>query len=380
MSTLIYTKFYPSAEYEYDSRGIVTINVPFNGKVVGTYKYDSSTGSTLPPEVSYIHNSYNGTPVLLTDSNASTTAVMKRDTWGSVINNQMNKNQQTPTDFGYTGHVWNDRAEIHYAHARWLNNSSKIWLSHDPFSIENFSADIWLTNLRHHNSYSYATQDPANKVDPDGKLTIIVPGTYYDNRVWNWSNTKTDFFYKVAGTFADNVGGETIIWNDYEKWSGKNSNEDRSKAAKELAKFINNYDYKDGEKLNIVAHSHGGNVVKEASHLISRQIDTLATLGTPQRSDYNINTNMVNTYINVYSVWDGVQISGGNLFDNKQLSRLGNSYTPLQGGPAGRVDNNTRAINVNVGISNSNPVKMHNQMWGNTNIWDYFVAPIIRVN
>jgi hypothetical protein len=57
------------------------------------------------------------------------------------------------------------------------------------------------------------------------------------------------------------------------------------KGGQKLADFINNYTFAEGEKLNIVAHSHGGNIVKVASLLINRQVDNLVTLGTPQNTD-----------------------------------------------------------------------------------------------
>lgn len=52
-----------------------------------------------------------------------------------------------------------------------------------------------------------------------------------------------------------------------------------------LADFINSYNFQPGEPLNIVAHSHGGNVVKIASWLISHDITNLVDLGTPQNWD-----------------------------------------------------------------------------------------------
>lgn len=167
-----YTKFYPSAYYEYDSRGIVTINVPFNGKVVGTYKYDNNAGSTLPPEISYIHNSYNATPVLITNSTGSTTEVIKRDVWGDMLANSYDTNDVLPTSFGLTGHKWSDEAKITYAHARWLSNSNRVWLSVDPVQYDSFNKNFFLMNPQSQNSYSYANNDPVNRIDPDGRLSV----------------------------------------------------------------------------------------------------------------------------------------------------------------------------------------------------------------
>ena len=148
---MFYTKYYPSAYYELDSRGVVTINVPFNGKVVATIKYSNTENSNLQ-EVSYIHNSYNSTPVLITDGNASTTQVIKRSVWGEMLNNNYNENNQVPTEFGLTGHKWDDQSELTYAHARYLANGNKVWLSNDPMSIYGFSSDGFLLNPQIQNS------------------------------------------------------------------------------------------------------------------------------------------------------------------------------------------------------------------------------------
>jgi pimeloyl-ACP methyl ester carboxylesterase len=67
------------------------------------------------------------------------------------------------------------------------------------------------------------------------------------------------------------------------RWSGENTDEARQQAAQELAEFINNYQFAEGETLNIVAHSHGGNVAFLASQQVNRQINNLVTLGTPIR-------------------------------------------------------------------------------------------------
>jgi len=77
-----------------------------------------------------------------------------------------------------------------------------------------------------------------------------------------------------------------------------------------LANLILQHDFQDGELLNIVAHSHGGNVVKIYSGLNdSRFIDNLATLGTPHAGmfqDYHIQRENVGTYLNAYSTHDFV--------------------------------------------------------------------------
>jgi hypothetical protein len=188
----------------------------------------------------------------------------------------------------------------------------------------------------------------------------------------------------VAGTMSNSPhGDETIIWNDKSKWSGANDDDARRSAAITLANFINNYDYKDGEQLNLVGHSHGGNVIKEASHKISRDINNVVTLGTPQRGDHKMNMSKVQNYVNVYSMWDGIQIGGGEFFDNKPIrwaaNKLGVKINSFEGGFAGRTDNNATK-NIWTGFSAfSDPYHAHGKMWNNVDIWTNYVAPVIKL-
>jgi hypothetical protein len=87
---------------------------------------------------------------------------------------------------------------------------------------------------------------------------------------------------------------------------------ERDSAAESLVNFVASYQFKDGEKLNMVAHSHGGNVVKMYTWFgAARKIDTFVSLGTPQRVDFNMNGTMVGNYFNVYSKHDAIQKIGG---------------------------------------------------------------------
>ena len=75
----------------------------------------------------------------------------------------------------------------------------------------------------------------------------------------------------------------------------------------------NVYRFKPGERLNIVAFSDGGNVVKVASRGINRRIDHLVTLGTPQNFDLpGIDTSAVDNYCNVSSLADPIQFAGAS--------------------------------------------------------------------
>jgi RHS repeat-associated protein len=182
-NTLTYTKYYPSQYYEYDDRGITTINIYLNNKIVGTYKYGTYTPnkqdlinnpnlSQNPQEITeltYLHQNYLGTPTITTDSTGKLTETIQRDSYGTLESNLFDNTKQTKTSTGFTGHKENDSLGITYAHARYLNNSNKQWLSVDPVSNEEFSTDRYLSDPQGQNSYSYVKNNPINLVDPDGK-------------------------------------------------------------------------------------------------------------------------------------------------------------------------------------------------------------------
>ena len=128
--------------------------------------------------------------------------------------------------------------------------------------------------------------------------TIFVHGTWSDP-----STFKSDFKKAVAQTLKD----------DNQKnfsWSGNNDVESRKGAGKELAQMIKKEikNLEDGEKITIIAHSHGGNVVKYASQELSKgELDRVIFLATPHRNDASFNQASLNKggrVVNVYGSKD----------------------------------------------------------------------------
>ncbi|MGC2794467.1 MAG: hypothetical protein WA899_20780 [Candidatus Sulfotelmatobacter sp.] len=81
-----------------------------------------------------------------------------------------------------------------------------------------------------------------------------------------------------------------------------------------LADLVNAHAFAPGEQLNIIGHSRGGDVALEATQYLSHNIDNLITLATPvyQTNDdgsggvFNINMNLIGTWINVTTAQDWV--------------------------------------------------------------------------
>ncbi len=143
---------------------------------------------------------------------------------------------------------------------------------------------------------------------PSGGVTILVNGSFDDDPSWIQSSDPE--YQAIAATFGDaptdyqwNPNG-AIYAPDYP---------DIYNGGSALANFINSLNIPPSQPLSIVAHSHGGNVVKIASYSISHRIDYLVDLGTPQNWDLpEINLAAVGSYCQVSSLVDYVQFAGSS--------------------------------------------------------------------
>ncbi len=147
-------------------------------------------------------------------------------------------------------------------------------------------------------------------------LTIFVHGTFSSPKA-----ADQDFIDAIGNTY-----GETPVQFD---WSGpggkasKNANgsaentiEARKRAGERLASMIANHKFKRGEKLNIIGHSHGGNVIKEGTQHYkpgSKRIDNIILISTPQRQTHQLKQNAINaaaTKVNAFDPSDAVRLFG----------------------------------------------------------------------
>jgi RHS repeat-associated protein len=314
--------------------------------------------------------------------NASSTQVIKRDAWGSILTNSFETIKQIPTSYGYTGHKYDEQSDVTYAHARYLSVTNKTWLSRDSFGIENFNNDVWLLDPQTQNSYSYSKNDPVNKLDPDGKLTIIVPGTWYANSTW--SSINNPLYQSAVNSWND---PNTYIFNDRSRWSGGNNDYDRQTAANNLADFINNYEFADGEQLNLVMHSHGGNVGKITLRMLNDgiKVDNFVTLGTPVIDRYKTDLSRVKNMLEVYSDYDWTQVNGG---DSMKIGGLvgwaanrgrtefkGTVFGYFETGMAARFESTNSAIDVTSQTPKSytSISQTHGELYSVMSIWTNYV-------
>ena len=131
------------------------------------------------------------------------------------------------------------------------------------------------------NLYTYVGNNPLARIDADGHLTIIVPGTFNNHKEWDNSKFKD----QVSKTF----GEKAIVLNNNNMQDNSSS---RAAAAKQLESLIHDHQFAEGEKLNIVTHSHGGNVADLRLH--RRACRTRSTLLLPSAFQFAATTTSMN--------------------------------------------------------------------------------------
>jgi hypothetical protein len=165
------------------------------------------------------------------------------------------------------------------------------------------------------NLYVYVGGDPINRFDPWGLENFLVPGTDISGKRDNeWYQTGSEFD-RAFRTFTGERLSRPLDWD------GGNTAEARTVAAQRLAAMVNGVPLQ--EKVYIFAHSHGGNVVAEASKLFRRPVELIVTAGTPVRSDYTFDMSQIRQGVAVSSPNDWLQILGGNMLTVPGLGEAG---------------------------------------------------------
>lgn len=144
------------------------------------------------------------------------------------------------------------------------------------------------------------------------KKTVIVHGTFAAAQTW-WRDPAG-----IHGTFdptenlwmfLDANGVSDLVTHGQEfAWSGGHSSADRRDGAKD---FINWWHTLGCPVLDVIAHSHGGNVVMLAMMMEPKiQVRSLVLLGTPASYEYVPRLKQTTHLHNVYSKHDSVQPLG----------------------------------------------------------------------
>src|SRR3990167_9177572 len=163
--------------------------------------------------------------------------------------------------------------------------------------------------LRHFEELSARLIQPAQKVMKAVQrqdMTIIIHGTWAATSTW-WQRGG-NFWNYVNGITGNVYGGKDAF-----SWSGANDHKERVKAASDLVTWVGSHPC---TNLDIISHSHGGNVCFLATRL-GLKMRKLITLGTPVRLEYLPDLRNIGMFYNVFSTIDLVQTPAGT-FPNRR--------------------------------------------------------------
>lgn len=141
----------------------------------------------------------------------------------------------------------------------------------------------------------YAAAERPKSADQP-KLAIIVHGTWATKETW-W-RPKGSLWNHVHAFWPHLYGGPSPF-----AWSGKNDHAERVIAAQQLVAWAQ---AEGAASLDVIAHSHGGNVCLLAARL-GLSISRLILLGTPIRTEYMLDLKNTGSIANVFSLADLTQ-------------------------------------------------------------------------
>ena len=181
--------------------------------------------------------------------------------------------------------------------------------SFDPESARHYLRERWHTpeellgrTLAEYSIVSRLLNQRNDKV-ADGilatanSLAIIVHGTWAAKELW-WRPNLGSLWKHVKAKWPHLYGGGAPY-----AWSGKNNHAARVAGAQQLVQWAHSVS---PISLDIIAHSHGGNVCLLAARMGVR-INRLILLGTPIRTEYMLDLKNIATIANVFSLADSLQ-------------------------------------------------------------------------
>ena len=256
-------------------------------------------------ETFYYHSDHLGSTAYITDQKANVTQYDAYLPYGELLVDEHSSSTEMP--YKFNGKELDEETGLYYYGARYMNPVTSMW-----YGVDQLAEKYVMSG-----SYVYCLGNPVKLFDPDGKKGILVHGTRSQNTTWKDQKG----INMAIGKFFNDKG-----INDSFNWSGGNFRYYRSKAAGELINHIkdqiNSGEIAPDEPITLIGHSHGGNVIIEASNMMmkmpefeGRQINIL-TINTPVRSDYQLSEKAKNrvTHVNVYDSLDPIQENGGMEF------------------------------------------------------------------
>jgi hypothetical protein len=151
-----------------------------------------------------------------------------------------------------------------------------------------------------------------NDAGKAGETTLLVHGTFARSSPW-WQPPTGDFHVFLSGIRPDLYGA-----SDRFEWSGGYSERRRSEAALQLKRWVDRHN---DDGLDLVTHSHGGNVAFLATGN-GLSIGEIVLLSCPVHARYVPIFDQISKAVSVRVKWDLVILAdgGGQKFENARIT------------------------------------------------------------
>ncbi len=238
----------------------------------------------------YLYNVH-GDVVQLTQADASVVYEYDYDTFG----NQLTVNENDDNPLRYNGQYWDEKTQTYYLRARQYNpvtgrftTEDTHWTVSNMIYDENGSISLEAM-LQAGNLYVYCVNNPVMLMDPFGLRTYILNGI---------NNSKSEGAPENINEFAEELEDKGIenvkvigVYNKTNLATGLiqagmemiNIGKYADEVAQEILDDLKDNPLADGEKLNLVGYSGGGQIVLNVSELLNEKVtvDNTVLIGAP---------------------------------------------------------------------------------------------------
>jgi RHS repeat-associated protein len=140
-------------QMRFDSLGVIYRGTPQGSAGLVT----SETGRINTPQMYFYHSDHLGSSSLITDNNGTLVQHLEYVPFGEVFVEENKSTWSTP--YKFTSKELDAETGLYYFGARYYDPKTSVWLSVDLLA----EGKPWMT------SYHYCSNNPVNKIDPDGR-------------------------------------------------------------------------------------------------------------------------------------------------------------------------------------------------------------------
>jgi len=261
----------------------------------------------------------------------------------------------------FAGEYYDRETGTYYLRFRNMNPRTGRFLSADPFwGLHNMQDCAW-SIVQSGNLFMYTMHNPVMFIDPTGLAVWLIHGTWVD---WRDTEFTDEMKQKMLDLFGEQVFALL--------WTGENNVRARQDAANALVNDILTFVYNNPhEPIRLVGHSHGGNIAIMVANMLEPfgiAVDTLITIGTPVRPDFQLNHDVhVGQHIHLYNLNDRIQVYGGRF---RHLGFGGRTFAGSE---------NRRVSPVTGLLGRNRPIFNHENMHNDWRIWERYILPVLRV-